>query len=427
MIAEKDGVVRAALIAATLEELAAHGLERVSLRRVAAAVGRSTTAIFQHFGDKARLLEASLAVALERECAAHDAMAATVEGLALDHDALAGVVTLYIEQRAIDPAARVWREILFKSAQFDPAAALLGRWHAMRIVFWDRICARTPTGVQLPPLLAAYTAMEEAYAQVLQGEVGYTLVLRETIGRLLDGAFDRAASVSDPVATWSETHTAAPPAPERKGDAALGDTLLDLAAREIFQHGVSVLNHRRLTALAGASPAMIIYHFGDTATFTTAAIWHALMQGLPSYLHRDDTDTAVRATMAEWAATLAQTVSRSATGASAGFYIAYARIVGQVCLRAQREPTHVPLIRYLRAIEGAGVHHASQSSWPEPLRMGRANAAGFAIWLKGFAILNEGLARDGGEAVALVDAARALVAHVGYQTCVTLCLDDTKP
>jgi AcrR family transcriptional regulator len=403
--------IRAALIDATIAELAGYGLEAVSLRRVAAAVGRSTTAIFQHFGGKAGMLGASLEVALDRDCAFHEGLSDEVDGLALDHPALVSLIALYIEQLATDPSARIWREILFKSAQLAAPPLLLERWHAMRVAFWQRVCAGTPASATLAPLLTAFTAMEESYAQNLSDDVGYALVLRETIGRLLDATFDRAAAPSDPVSTWLQTHVSAPPAPERKGDAVLGDTLLDLAAREIFQHGVSALNHRRLTALAGASPAMIIYHFGDMATFTTAAIWQALMQGLPAYLQRDETRGATLATMEDWAASLGKTVSRSASGPSAGFYIGYARIVGQVCLLARREPALVPLVRYLRAIEGSGVHRASQFSWPEALRMGRANAGGFAIWIKGFAILNEALARDGGEPAALIDAAHRLVAH----------------
>lgn len=419
MISVSDSPLRVALIEAAIEELAHHGLEAVSLRRVAAAIGRSTTTVFQHFGGKSGLLEASLEHALAGDRAFHEDFAHALQGLVLDHDGLAATIALYIEQRATAPLAGLWSEILFKSAQVADVAPILRRWHEMRVAFWQDIAGESRRA--LAPLLSAYVAMEENYARVLHTDLGYRLALRETISRLIDAAFTRAAPAStpdaDPAVRWLEAQPA-PPAPTRTGDAALGDRLLDLAAREIFQHGVMALTHRRLTALAGVSASMIIYHFGDMASFTNAAIWHALMQGLPSYLGPDRLPHAPRQSMAEWTASLEQTVSRSTAGP--GYYIAYARIVGQTCLLARRDQSLVPLVRYLRAIEGMGVHGASQHSWPESLRMGRANGCGFAIWIKGFAILNESLGSDGNESAVLRDAARVLVAAPeAHRTSVT--------
>jgi len=411
LVTRNEVPLRAALIDATIDDIANHGLEAVSLRRISAAVGRSTTAIFQHFGGKSGLLRASLDHAFECDRAFHKAMLDEIEGLVPDHNALVTVIALYIENLATAARAPIWREILFKAAQLEDAAGLLDRWYAMREDHWRNVCRVTPGRDHLPPLLVAYTAMEEVYASVLHADLGYRLALRETIERLLDAAFDRPASISSEVAIWQEKRVPAPPAPERKGDGALAERLIDVAAREIFQHGVMTLNHRRLTALAGVSPAMIVYHFGDMVTLANAAIWRALMQGLPAFLDDEIPETSSRGTMAAWATTLGETVSHGASGPSAGFYIAYARIVGQVCLLARRNESLVPLVRHLRSIEGSGVYRASKFSWPTMLEMSRANAAGFAIWIKGFAILNGGLARDKVDPRILIDAISALVAR----------------
>jgi AcrR family transcriptional regulator len=58
------GSLRPALIAAALRELARHGLEELSLRRVAQRAGVSPAAVYRHFRDRDDLL-----VAVAAECA----------------------------------------------------------------------------------------------------------------------------------------------------------------------------------------------------------------------------------------------------------------------------------------------------------------------------------------------------------------------
>ena len=72
------GDLRQALVDAALEDIAAHGAERVTLRGVARAAGVSHMAPYNHFADKAALLAAAAAVgfrqlgrAMEERMAAH--------------------------------------------------------------------------------------------------------------------------------------------------------------------------------------------------------------------------------------------------------------------------------------------------------------------------------------------------------------------
>ncbi|QJU58875.1 TetR/AcrR family transcriptional regulator [Sphingomonas sp. AP4-R1] len=386
--------LRDVLIDASLHDIAERGLTALSLRVLAAKAGRSTTAVFQNFGNKNGLLLATVDEAMARDRAFHAALAADLQGLRATPAILADVLALTIERRARldDPALRIWSELLFSSEQPPEVVHRLREWHAMRISFWTDI---------LPPerrhdsaRIATFAAMEDVYAGALAGETSYGLLLRETATHLLAEPAPEPRAPA-PVTAWLSATTPAPRQPEQSGDAALRVRLLDLAAREVFEHGVTALTHRRLTAKAGVSAAMIIYHFGDMATLFNAAIWHALFAGLPDFLHDagEDRPAARLPTMEDWVGSLERSVQPGDGDAPKGFYVNYSRIVGQLCLRARQDPALVPMVRYLRAIEGSGIHHASGATWPESLAMDRARATGFAIWIKGYATLNEALGR----------------------------------
>lgn len=366
---------------------AEQGIENIALRAVSATVGRSTTAVFQHFGSKERLLLASMEEAFERDSAFHDRFLATLANLPADAQVRGATVCFYITQRSRCQDAQLWLEALFKSRQFPELRPLVLRWHIMRRDFWSRLLGHTQEA--MADLLAAYTAAEEAYAAALQDEPAYHLLLRETAGRLF--ASPAAGAPRGAAGAWTES-SLPPLAPIRPtADNETITRLLDQATRVILRRGPAGLNVRRVAADAVTAPSQIVYHFGDFATFRRQAIVEVLMRGLPAGLDPKQPAGAGAGASADWMDDLHKAATPHALNQPAGFYVNYARVLGQACLLAKRDATLRPLALRLRAIEGAGIFHLSQSQWPEPLRLDRDGATAFAIWIKGHAIVNEAL------------------------------------
>lgn len=392
MTGSHDDTLRKALSSATIKAIAQSGLGSVSLRAVAAAAGRSTTAVFHHYGDKAGLLAAAAEQALQAEQRFHDMLRDSLSGMPLDPRALGMIVADYVHRRARDgsDALNLWPELLFNVALWPEGARFVGLWQDLLVGFWQPLLDAAGLSDFPARFLVAYLIMEMSYAGIAAQDAGMSLLIQETASTLFDGG------AQHPIVRWKET-TAAPPALLRNHDQdGLSRRLLDIAAREILEKGVTTLTHRRLTALAGVSPAMIIYHFGDMATLESAAIWQALLSGLPAYLNSSVEHAAHRQDMDAWVASLQPTLVPATPDRPAGFYVGYARIVGQTCLIARRNPAFVPLVNYLRAIEGIGIFNAGQTIWPERLRLSRGRATCFALWAKGYASLNEACGRDAG-------------------------------
>lgn len=111
------------------------------------------------------------------------------------------------------------------------------------------------------------------------------------------------------------------------------------------------------------------------------------MHALPDYLDvsrdRDDGYSA------DWSRELGETMQGKGDDRPAGFYVNYSRTLGQTCLVAATDPAMREFVLQLRVIEGAGIYRASQSIWAPSVRLSRDTATGFALWIKGQAILNE--------------------------------------
>ncbi|MGF7146718.1 AcrR family transcriptional regulator [Sphingomonas zeicaulis] len=404
--------LRADLISATLAAVATAGIDSLSLRAITATVGKSTTAVFQHFGGKDGLLLATMKDAVARSAAAHEALRAKLAGLPQTPDDLAAAIAFYILDQSRDPASRVCLELLFRHRQFPDAAPLLRDWDAMRRAFWHALLDDGPFA-PLADVIATCSIIELGFASALGGEPGYALLLRGTLTALFEcqagTPVDRRASTA--AIDWlmagrfpDETMTAPP--------GAAMERLLDCAAATIIREGLAGLNVRRLASEAAVTPSLIVYHYGDFASFVNAAVWHAMMRGLPSMLNVDEPDARQPAADADrWRTELERATRPGEGDAPAGFYVNYARILGQLGMAAPRQPELVPLMLKLRVIEGLGIHRSSRLLWPDALKLGRPAAAGFAIWIKGRAILNEALALSpdvAGPGDGVLDAAAAL-------------------
>lgn len=371
------------LIDATIAAVARDGLGGFSLRSVTAAIDRSTATVFHHFGSKDGLLVAATETALARDTAFHDTLASDLGSVRLNAANAADCVARYIGLRAdaSNAVARFWWEITFNADRWPNAAQAKARHYAMQKAFWRRLLDPLRGSEALSAFITATVAMESVYASVLCGRADYDLLLRETIRQ----AFVCDDPIVEGVSHWL-SRSAPPPGPRIVAGEEMPAKLVESAAREILLNGVAALNHRRLTALVGASPSMIIYHFGDTERFAEQAIWAALLKNLPSALDPKAPAVETPQDVAAWHDRLLQMLPSDGNDA---FYFGYARIVGQTCLLAKDHPAFAPLVHHLRILEGGGIHYASRALWPTAFALTRAQAATFAIWIKGFALAGD--------------------------------------
>lgn len=379
--------IRAILIAATQQLALERGLHGCSLRAVATQAGRSTTSVFQHFGSREALLQATLEDAVARSAAWHEHYGAQLAGMPQDIACLSGTIAHYIVQASADPAIRFCQQVLFTPGHLPGSPLLLARWDQARRGFWDDALATTAYAA-LAPVIATYSVAEGGFATALADQPGYAVLLAETCTALLQGVaglHDPQAGAT-PATEWLLARTVTPPALDATAPDAM-QRLLDQAAGRILREGLAGLNLRSIAKGADLSPSLVNYHWGDFASFTRDAIWRALLHGLPRMLSQAG-DTSLSGD--EW-----QVQLDAAIRPGGGFYVNYARILGQLGMEAARAPQYVPLLAWLRAIEGTGIHSASHTAWPSRLRLGRPVATAFALWIKGRAILNEAIVQGG--------------------------------
>ncbi|MGD9661170.1 MAG: TetR family transcriptional regulator [Porticoccaceae bacterium] len=400
--------LRHSLIDQTIRAVAEHGVEGISLRAITANAGCSTAAVFQYFGNKAGLIDEAMKRALEDDIRVHNQFAETTAGLVLHHQRFADQLAFYIEQRSNSISARFWSEILFKSGQIPQASAHLRSWHAMRIDFWRSRLLQSNGNPNLAPILACYCTMEEAYAYALGGRLEYSLMLRETATAITANSFsNNGATQSSEISKWLDRSAQRFEVSTTSERNALSQGLLDLAAKHIINHGVDALTQRKITKLAGTSSAMIAYHFGNLDAFVNEAIWRALAIDIPNEVHPFIEGGRKQTSLPQWAGLLTKFIvpaRESQTGRN-GFFIGVARILGQTALLVKRRQELQPIVDHMRKFEGRGSYTASQTIWPPNLKISRATAAAFAVWIKGQAIVNEALADTGNHTECLLDAA----------------------
>lgn len=385
-----EASVRDSLIRAAHARIAQGGVEALSLRAVTADVGKSTMSVFQLFGSKDGLVRASVERALADERAFHAGLLDDLRGLPSGRAIAGDVICAYILRRADLPSARLWLEVLFKSRRFPGTEDLARAWHGLRADFWGTLFAGTECAA-LVPVLPALTLAEEAYAHALAHRTGYPLLLGEAM-RILVGADRGAGRSHGAVRDWVERGADFTP-PHALPATPVMARLLEAAVAQLVREGPSGFNAKKAAAEEDIPSSQIVYHFGDFATFRNRAILQALMRGIPDYLDGADEIAPSADATRPWNEELERLVRPAQGDQAAGYYVNYARIVGQAAISGRADSALVPLILHLRAIEGRGIHRASQS-WPEPLRLDRGRAAGFAIWIKGQAILNEALGHD---------------------------------
>lgn len=380
---------RQTLLALTIEAVGQRGLGAFSLRNLASTAGLSTTAIFQNFSSKAELLETALELAITRDRAFHDGLCDSAARLLSTHVSYADFLARYILQRAISPLARFASEILIGLDDYPGCHQLLQQWHAGRTDFWVEVLGKLDVPPGLARVVADYALMEEYYAYALHRECTYQLLLSETCRALSDCAFHHGAA--GPVLSHVSLNLDTQPLSIREAgnssDAPIKEQLLKEAIRIIENAGLEALNQRRLAKNAGVSSSAIAYYFKDMKTFRSRAIWRALVSGIPSQLDPEGYLVEQPSDLDQWLVTLEGLLDVGENERPAGFYIGFARLTAQACLLSSHDCSLLPLVAYLRELEGWGTYRVSRNIAAQAALIGRDHAAAFGMWIKSEALL----------------------------------------
>jgi AcrR family transcriptional regulator len=380
---------REALLELTIDAAATRGLDGVSLRAIASDAGSSTTAIFQHYSGKAELIAYAVRAAIDRDEAFHRDMRQQAGALVQGHLGFADFIVSYVEFRAVNAPARFLAEVLVTAPEYPECLQDLVRWHDGRRKFWAELVDAQGIASNFADIVADYVLMEEYYAFALVGQVQYRLLLQETARALCDAVFhDGQSSIMNgrvSLALGVTPYSAR--APSTDGGHAVAGKLLDAAVHIINRAGIGAINQRAIAKAADVSTAMISYHFKDMRNFTTQAIWHALVQDIPVQLDPDQENQGLPSNLADWLANLDVLLQSRAPRRDEGFYVSFSRLTGEASLMAGRNPALLPVIQYLRGLEGWGTYRVGRAIEPLAQLIGRDHAAAFGVWIKAEAIL----------------------------------------
>lgn len=380
---------RETLLQLTLDAAATQGLDGVSLRAIASDAGASTTAIFQNYSGKAELIADAVRAACVRDEDFHRGLREQASALVRGHLGFADFIVSYVELRAAHAPARFLSEVLVKARDYPQCRADLVLWHDARLKFWASMIELQGVPAGFATIVADYVLMEEFYAFALVGQIQYRLLLHETARALCDAAFhdgqSNTTNGSVSLALGVTPYSAR--VPSSNGGHAVAGKLLAAAVQTINRGGIGAINQRAIAKAVGVSTAMIPYHFKDMRTFTTQAIWHALVQDIPVQLDPDQENEGLPRSLPEWLSNLDALLQSGTAERDAGFYVSFSRLTGEASLMARRNPALLPLIEYLRGLEGWGTYRVGSAIKPLAQRIGRDHAAAFGVWIKAEAIL----------------------------------------
>lgn len=384
--------LRETLLTLTIELSANVGLERLSLRQIAAAAGVSTTAIFQNFEGKADLMAAAVDHAIALDEGLHHQLQDDAVPLIAGHLGFADFVATTVELRAPRCEARLLSEVLVQLHDHPQCADALAVWHRNRIAFWAGVLEKLGRPSGFAEIVARYVLMEGFYAHAMLREGQYRMLLFETCRALCDAVFHdgHSAGQRSDASTLLGTVPFAVRSPEQPGShQPVAEQLLDTAVDIINQSGMRTLSQRALAARAGVSGSLIAYHFGDMKALTIQAIWRALVQGIPSQLSPAGDSASFPKSLDEWLRILESMLKVSRDDEATGFYISVSQLSAEACLLAGQNPELMPLVRYLRGLEGWGTYRVSQSIPAIASDIRRDHAAAFGIWIKAEALLRK--------------------------------------
>ena len=375
------------IVEAAIVRAASEGLNSLTLRDLARAVGKSTTVIVNLFGAKSGLIQAVGEEALRLDAAFHARFFQAVAGLPVERDNLLALIQHYLSLRAGHEAGfvRIWEALLLDAETGPERRDLMARWDAMRREAWRNHLAANDRLAEFAAPLVAWLTMEQFYAGALSGRSDYAIIVAEGLGGLVDHAFGRPDGPAT-ATLWRRENLVLPKAPaEGLEPESMRRKLLDIAADQMLAGGVTAVTNRSVSVVAGTSTSTIAYHWPDMRRFVLDAVWHSVFRDMPRYLagQRPEGDPAA-ADLDSWARIMAPTVSIQPQ--AEGFYVRYARLIASACIEARRDPSLQDLVMLLRGPEGGGTYYNSAGVWPAEFALTRLAATRFALWIKGSAL-----------------------------------------
>ena len=142
MAGQEEAEKRAALLQPVCAHLLAHGLDRSSLRELAAAAGTSDRMLLYYFRDKADLM----AAALERLAdLLRDQLAAARAPHPMGEAGLRARLVAMVLDEGVWPFMQVWLEIAARAGRGDPVCHETGRRIAAGFLDWIAAQSDAPT------------------------------------------------------------------------------------------------------------------------------------------------------------------------------------------------------------------------------------------------------------------------------------------
>ncbi|WP_374414866.1 TetR/AcrR family transcriptional regulator [Novosphingobium colocasiae] len=400
---KRSATIRTTLTRLAFENAAHSGLESVSVRGIAREAGCSTAAIFQNFEGKADLVVEAATLAARQDAEWHQILLAEVDGLIANHLGFSDFLSAYVDMREVQPQARVLSELLIRPGDDARCHALLRDCYQARIAFWEAILAPFGFAARFGAIVAEFVMMEEIYVYSLRNEPRYQLLMREAVRSLCGACFHQgaAAELTNEVNRQLQGNAYEARRRSEQGRSEMPGELLRHAVEIIRSEGIAALNQRTLARQASVSPSMIAYHFKDMKTFKNEAIWQALVEDLPSEFDPASMVSLPR-TLPEWVEFLDATLVAPPGSSVGGFYVSYSRMTCETSLLARSDRSLVPLVTYLREIDGWGTYRLSRNIASLAGGVQREHAAAFAVWLKAEALLRQAgvvCAADGRERI----------------------------
>ena len=376
------------IVDAAIAHASAHGLQSLTMRELAQAVGKSTTVIVNVFGTKSGLIQAVGEASLELDRDFHADFFASVAGMPLERDTLVSLVRHYLRRRASDESgfARIWEALLLDGDPSSERRDLMSRWDTMRKDAWRDHLSPDPKLAAICDALLAWAAIEQFYAGALLGRADYEIIATEGLGGLIDHALGRPEGPAT-ATFWHRETLILPQAPAAGLDPeSMRVKLLDIAADQILAGGVGAITNRSVSVVAGTSTSTIAYHWADMRHFVLDAVWHSVFRDMPRYLAGQRPEGGGNGPdLDSWARMMAPTVT---VGPDVeGFYVRYARLIASVCVEARRDPSLRDLAMLLRGPEGGGTFYNRVGVWPPEFDLTRLAATRFALWIKGQALV----------------------------------------
>lgn len=246
------------LIEAGFDLLHEGGWPGFSLRAAAEAIGLAGSAASHRFGDRAGLVAALCAAAIEREAVQIDAF---LPDFRAEHDEeLAVALYQWLVQRARENRrqTRTCAELLLASRR-DPAMSQFGRqWRALVRGLIGRLAPGLAPAASAQ--LAAFLAAELPFWLLLVEDAEFRVISQEAVSR----AVALASGSPAPLPTIWLLRGLAAQDPRRPMQAAgTKRRIIEAAAQVLVDGGVQALTHREVAKRSNASLSSLTYHFAS--------------------------------------------------------------------------------------------------------------------------------------------------------------------